>query len=440
MKLKIGVMGAYRGKNMIDVLMAYNEDAEVVAICDKFESALINVRRQAEDMGITNIAFYNNFEDFIKHDMDAVCLANYATEHAPFAIKCLKAGKHVLSECLPCETMAQAVELIEAVEESGKVYAYAENFCYMRSTYEMWKKYEQGQIGEVTYAEGEYVHDLASCWPQITYGDKTHWRNRMYPTFYCTHSIGPLLTITGKRPVSVVGFECRPSRVNFEKGGLVGGAGIEMITLDNGAVVKSIHGSLKREGQGENFNYQVYCEKGMMESGRFLSLPEFNYYQESEKLCEGTWNQYTPQNEYLPEMAEKFPGHNGGDFYPTYFFIQKILGKEAGKYSIDVYTAVEMGICGILAWRSVLNGNIPVKVPNLRNKEERDAYRNDNACTNPSVARDKLLPMTTFEGFEPDDAVFDKVKKLWEEGKNINGDPDLIYSAILDVTEEKNKS
>ena len=95
MKVKIGVLGAYRGKNMIDVLLAYHEDAEVVAICDMFEPALINVRNQAEELGVTNITYYNNFEDFLKHDMDAVCLANYATEHVPFAIKCLE------SETLP---------------------------------------------------------------------------------------------------------------------------------------------------------------------------------------------------------------------------------------------------------------------------------------------------------------------------------------------------
>lgn len=37
-----------------------------------------------------------------------------------------------MSEVLPCETMAQAVELVETVERTGLVYCYAENYCYMR--------------------------------------------------------------------------------------------------------------------------------------------------------------------------------------------------------------------------------------------------------------------------------------------------------------------
>ena len=100
--------------------------------------------------------------------MDAVVLANYATEHATFAIRCMNKGKHVLSEVLPCETMAQAVELIETVERTGLVYAYAENYCYMTHTFEMWRRYRTGELGMALYGEGEYIHDCSAIWPQIT--------------------------------------------------------------------------------------------------------------------------------------------------------------------------------------------------------------------------------------------------------------------------------
>lgn len=39
--------------------------------------------------------------------------------------------QNVLSEVLPVQTMKEAVELVEAVERTGKVYAYAENYAYM---------------------------------------------------------------------------------------------------------------------------------------------------------------------------------------------------------------------------------------------------------------------------------------------------------------------
>ena len=120
------------------------------------------------------------------------------------------------------------------------------------------------------------------------------------------------------------------------------------------------------------------------------------------------------------EMAKKFSTHGGSDFYPTHFFIEKILGNPDGeKYSIDVYQAVDMGICGILAYRSALSGNQPMAVPNLRNKAERDAWRNDNKCTNPAVAQgDDLLPCYPGGNMDYPDSVYDEVRRIWLSGQN----------------------
>ena len=212
-KIRVGAFGAFRGKTMIGVL-ADHPDAELVAVCDKYEPLLEEVRDLAAAHNI-EVACYTDFEEFFKHDMDAVVLANYANEHVPYAVRLLKSGRHVMSEVLPCANMAEAVALIEAVEESGKVYAYAENYCYMQRTFEMWRRCAEGDIGEVTYAEGEYVHDCSSIWPQITYGEPDHWRNTVHAFFYCTHSIGPMFTISGLRPVEVTGFAMPGNRAEM---------------------------------------------------------------------------------------------------------------------------------------------------------------------------------------------------------------------------------
>ncbi len=120
-KLRIGVFGAGRGCTMINILLKH-PDAEVVAICDKYRPLLEKAGRTAEENGV-KVALFEDFEEFFRYDMDAVVLANYACEHAPYAIRLLRSGRHVLSECLTCASMAQAVQLIEAVEETGKVYA-----------------------------------------------------------------------------------------------------------------------------------------------------------------------------------------------------------------------------------------------------------------------------------------------------------------------------
>ncbi len=410
-KLKIGVFGGYRGKVMIEALLKH-PDAELAAVCDKYVPILEEVKKTAAEFG-TEVACFESFDEFIKYDLDAVVLANYATEHATFAIKCLNAGKHVMSEVLPSETLAQAIELIETVERTGLVYTYAENYCYMDNTFEMWRRYKEGHIGEVTTANCEYIHDCAGCWLDITYGDVNHWRNHIYPTFYCTHSLGPILAMTDRRPVQVVGFE-NPPIDEFYKLGHSGGhaSGIEMVTLDNGATVRSIHGPLKKEPG--HTNYELYGTKGYLASN---SGDKVVAYREGEITCQGETETYKPVPFVAREQKESsdLGTHGGSDFYPTHLFIEKILGRPDGAWAIDVYKAVDMSICGILAFRSILQGNMPVKVPNFRNISERDQYRNDNACTNPDVAGESLLPSSAYALRELSSKEAAALRKQWED-------------------------
>lgn len=415
-KIRVGVLGAYRGKQMIE-FCCKSDNAELVAICDKNVELLDKQKEERKDL---DIAYYTDFDEFIKHDMDAVVLANYAHQHAPFAIKAMKEGKHVYSEVLPCQCMKEAVELIETVEETGKIYAYGENYCYMQSPYEMKRLYRAGKIGELEYAEGEYIHNCEELWPDITYGERDHWRNRhMYSNFYCTHSIGPIIHITGLRPVSVVGFESTMTERHLRVGAMSGQFGIEMITLENGAIVKSIHGDLYKC----SIFWSLYGSKGRVECGREgagLSRDEVlgNIYLDADEYS-GEYSK-KPIEKYmardaLTDKAEKF-GHGGSDFYSMYHFIEKIRGSKDADI-IDVYEALDMFLPGLFAYRSVLAGGIPVAIPDLRKKEVRDEYRNDTTCTDPSVAGDMLIPVYSKGNPDIPDEVYESVKKKMSGAK-----------------------
>lgn len=445
-KIKIGVLGAYRGSTMIRYCRLA-DNAELVAICDKWEDAL--EKQKALNKGM-NITYYNNFDDFIKHDMDAVVLANYANEHAPFAIKALKAGKHVYSEVVPVQTMQEAVELIETVEQTGKVYAFGENYCYMSGPMEMRKLYIEGKIGELEYAECEYFHNCESIWPGIAYGDPTHWRNNMFSTFYCTHSFGPIRHISGLRPVSVVGFETSLNERNDRIGAKGACFGIEMVTLENGAIVKSGHGGT----YCNSIWYMVSGSKGRMETAREDADEKFkqNLETASAEEIHAFDRIYINADEYsggystnkletylasdkLSGLAKEF-GHGGSDFYPMNNFIEKIKGNEDSD-TINVYEAVDMAMVGMFAYRSILNGGVPVSIPDLRLKSERDKWRNDTACTSPKVAGEQLLP--TRRGGTPDfeDGIYDHQKKIFEQQLKDN----TGYSGIMfsDTAKEEKK-
>lgn len=406
-KIRIGVLGCKRGASMIS-FCTVTDNAEVVAICDKWEEGLNIQKKLNEGM---NITYYTNFDEFIKHDMDAVVLANYAHEHAPFAIKAMKEGKHVYSEVLPVNTMKEAVELIETVEETGMTYAYGENYCFIKAPFEMKKLYQEGKIGELEYAEGEYIHNCEAEWPRLTLGDENHWRNNMYSTFYCTHSLGPIIHISGLRPVSVTGFESTMNERHLRTGEKSAQFGMEIVTLENGAIVKSVHGELYKDSNW----WALYGSKGAMESSRLVtkcggnSFLYVNADKYSGKYGEEKIESYEPEGY---EKANNF-GHGGSDFVAMYNFVEKLCGNDESDI-IDVYEALDMFLPGMFAYRSILNGGMPMEIPNLRDKSTREKWRNDTACTFPEAAGDMLLPTTKNGTPRIDASVYEAIRLRWE--------------------------
>ena len=402
-KVKVGVFGGGRGRNFITETIN-SPYMELVAICDKHEGVLSGLKEYAANSGVNHVAFYSDFDAFIQHDMDAVIVANYANEHVPYAIRVMESGRHVMTECLTCATMKEAVELIECVERTGMIYNYAENYCFTPVRWEMRNRYRRGDIGELMYAEGEYVHDCSSAWHEITYGERNHWRNIMPSTFYCTHSIGPILHMTGLRPVQVCAFETRNMPFMREVGTRSGTLGMEIITLENGAFMKSLHFNMKHT---RHSNYQLNGDLGALQD---LANGQIAVYTEKPgQRTHGNHEIYMPGHIIA---AGANSGHGGGDFYTTHYFIQSILGDEEAKANaIDVYSAVDMCIPGTLGYVSITEGNKPIRLPNLRNPEERDAYRNDTRCTFPEIAGDQLIPNNLYGDPEIPDEVFERVRE-----------------------------
>jgi predicted dehydrogenase len=78
------------------------------------------------------------------------------------AIAALERALSVLSETAAGRTtLAEGVALVETVERSAGVYMFAENYPYIPFAREMRRRYQAGDIGEVRYAEAEYLDEPA---------------------------------------------------------------------------------------------------------------------------------------------------------------------------------------------------------------------------------------------------------------------------------------
>lgn len=414
-RIKVGILGATRGMQMLAQGLRGSDKAEVAAICENYPPALENARARAQEMGVS-LRTYTEFDDMLASDIDAVVLANFANKHAPFAIRALRAGKHVLSEVLPTQTLAEAVALCEAVEESGKVYAYGENYCYMDTVLEIRRLLESGELGNVTAMEGTFINDCSRQWPRITRGDRSHWRNYVPSTFYCTHSIGPMLFVSGLRPVRVSALETPCLDYMNRMGARTGSAAMQLLELNNSAMAHSVQGNLKR---GFTTAFNVYTDRGSAETDRY-DLQLLHVLLDPRQECRLDCRNYHPAT-LLPEGAELRERSLGGcsDWYVQEAFFSKILGESFGeKYAIDVYSALDMSLPGLMAYRSILDGGRAYDIPDMRDRAARERYRHDHTCTDPEVAGESLLPENRRGNIAVDDEVYARVHDMFLRGEH----------------------
>lgn len=404
-KLRIGVLGLGRGGSYIN-LFDVNPNSKVVAVCDFDEFRIRNFKEKKKD-----VAVYTDYEKFLEHEMDAVVSAGYGTEHAPHVVKALKAGKHVLSEVIACKTLAEGVELCRTVEKTGKLYMFAENYCYFPYVQEMRWIYEQGMIGKYIYGECEYVHDIREYMHTLTNGPD-HWRNWLPSTYYCTHSIGPVIMITGTRPVQVSGFVI-PNRLGREVGRRGDDGAVLICKMDNGAITKVIPWSNLPHVSNVSIWYRIYGLKGTMENNRWKNTNTLNLFTKEKIGEKGVEKSYVPEFRKYKNEAVKY-GHGGGDFFIAWEFVDAIVNKKESP--IDVYKAMDMTLLGILGFRSILNNNIPIEVPDFRKESERKKYENDHWSPDP---KDRHIPGQPFPSVLGDIKIPDSVYQELEEKRRM---------------------
>lgn len=367
-KIRLGVFGCFRGKHLAKC--AQLAGAEIVAACDKNSTMLDAMKSVLAEGGKT----YDSFDEFIQHDMDGCILANYYSEHVPYAIRLLEKGIAVLSECAAATTMAECVQLVRAVEKSKAVYMLIENYPYSASCQELRRVYQEGKLGRVVMGEGEYVHPMSVAEHQMYAPTPEHWRNYIPATYYNTHAIGPLMYATEAMPMSVSARAvCRPEsrEGTFAKNDPYA---LMMCKMSDGSIF-TFTGWAGIGGHGSW--YRLACTNGIVETVRFHSSQiRIGYNATEYKEGEPKNVTYEPMFPYDADKAAQC-GHSGGDYFVTSDFIKAIKGEKAPFF--DVYRATAMASCGILGWRSCLEEGKTYHIPDFRKEEDRVLYENDTA-------------------------------------------------------------
>ncbi len=401
--IKVGVLGVGRGQSFME---GGSAGMKLVALCDTWEERLNDVGKKHD------VATYTDYDEFLKHDMDAVILANYFNEHAPFAIKALKAGKHVMSETASNTTMAEGVALCRAVEESGLIYMLAENYPYTKFNMEMQRVYQTGELGEVTYAEGEYNHPMPRTSSyEISPGMK-HWRNWLPSTYYCTHALAPLMFITDTMPVKINALSMNVREVEENNIRMGDRGSVILCRMSNGSVFRLFGLGVP----GHSNWYRVHGNHGAMEITRgpgYFGPQEVRvWHDEWDRFPGQPLNRvYTPDWPVHGELADS-AGHGGGDFWTNFEFANAI--RSGVQPFLDVYRGVAMSSVGILAWKSALEDGKPFEMPDFRDEEQRKLYEDDHWSPWPKDAGPGQ-PAPSIKGWKtPTEEAIAEARAVWD--------------------------
>jgi len=354
-RIKIGVVGLGRGQDVMK-LMINDPDVIIRAICDKNQEKLEEARAFYEENGITDLLCFDKAEDLFASDVDAVYIATDAVCHVPYVKMAMEAGKHVLSEIPAVNSVEEAMELKAVVKAHPHLkYMCGENCCYWAFIQEWKRMREEGKLGDVVYAEAEYLHGKHP--DKFEPLSKEHWRTFNPAIHYITHELGPLLYIMDDRCISVSCME-PDIRYNPYKAGSENGVAI--FKTAKGAVIKIFIGF--GAFVGFDHNYSIYGTRGTLETDRTKPLNEKHTFARLNEIPDAFSKKLDiPVTVSYADKKASSEGHGGADQEMVKAFIKCII--DDTEPPIDVDLAIRMTVPGIIAHESATMGGEAIAIP-----------------------------------------------------------------------------
>ena len=200
-KIRFGFIGVgMRGYELLRLLLAV-DGAEVSAVCDIRAAALeqaveiVSKTSGRKPASITGRAEQAYKELIDRNDVDAVLIATPWEWHLPMALYAMAAGKETFVEVPAALTEDDCWQLVESSEKHQVNCMMLENCCYGRSELMVLNMVRDGLFGEITHAEGAYIHNLRWILDDREVGEGT-WRPQWYTqrkaNAYPTHGLGPI--------------------------------------------------------------------------------------------------------------------------------------------------------------------------------------------------------------------------------------------------------
>ena len=359
-KIRVGVVGlGHRGRTMFKRSAKF-ADVECVAACDILPRNWYE-KQWHMDSPLSEMfpaaAFYENYDEMLeKAGLDAVIVETGADIHADFCIKALERNINVLTDIPVVANLSEAERLWKAAQKSSAMISIGANPNEQKFTVLLKEFYQSGKLGKPYCLEAEYIHWVhpeRNKERAISLVENGDWRKLLSPIRYCTHSLGPLLTVLEEdlRSVSCFGTGQHAAAEEYPANNKRDDMQCAQFRTESGVVIRLMRNGRCRADIGHH-NYRVFGTEGYMERIDRMGKPVIRY--NSEKA-----NSELEEigGEFMPPAYADNPdavGHGGMDYAMMDKFFRALL--EGQPAPISLREGLAMTIPGIYAEKSAKRG------------------------------------------------------------------------------------
>lgn len=159
MKVKYGIIGCggiANGKHLPAISKL--KDVEITAYCDLIPE---RAEKANADYSHGKAKVYTDYRQLLKADVDAVAVCTPNCSHCEITVASLHAGKHVICEKPMATSYAEALQMIEARDKSGKTLTIGYQNRFRPESLFLKRACEDGALGDVYFAHAHAVRRRA---------------------------------------------------------------------------------------------------------------------------------------------------------------------------------------------------------------------------------------------------------------------------------------
>ena len=318
-EIRMGIVGlGHRGRGMLNLTKANFPYITPVAACDKlrrnwYDSETAETANVGFGKDFPDMTFYTDYEKMLDEaGLDIVVVETGADVHTEFCIKALKRNISVLTDIPVVATLAEAEALWRAAEESTAMISIGANMNEQKLVYFLKDFYEKGLLGRPVAMDAEYIHWwMPGSNIERILNENGDWRKLLSPIRYCTHSLGPLLSILDEplRTVTCVTCAGRSEVDDYLEVNREDMQSAQFQTA-SGVIVRFRRNGRCRAEIGHH-NYSIFGTEGYVERVDRFQKPVIRY---NSTRLENTALQEIDGSFTPPGYEDKASSHGGADY------------------------------------------------------------------------------------------------------------------------------